>query len=225
MAYVVPPLSGPVEPRPEPPRVATGTRIPRTSGNRGASNFRKGESTGFLRARARKHYVCSPPWAAPVGEIMRIRRWFVRSWVVVVVVASLLGTAVALTAIFAHTFPSVTVTPAVLTTTCSSMTLSQSVVIEGTTGSIVARCDGGPAFTVATAGTATPSYVLPAGYLDVAVFTHTGAPYCTPGMPGWTRLSPGAPVSFDTATEPFDYCLTYSSPTGDLATFTVTWSQ
>lgn len=156
---------------------------------------------------------------------MRFRRSLVRSWAVVVVVASLLGTAVALTAIFSHTFPPVTVTPAVITTTCASLTLGQTTVFSGTSGSIVALCGTGPGFTVTTVGSATPSFVLPSGYTDLAVFTHTGSMYCTPGIRGFIRLTAGTSVSFSTAGEAFDYCLSYNNPTADLSGFSVGWSQ
>lgn len=156
---------------------------------------------------------------------MRVRRFFVRSWAVVVLVASLVGSAVALTAIFGHTFPPVTVTPAVLTTTCSTLTLSQTTVIAGTSGSIVARCDALPGITVASAGAATPSFNLPSGYTELGLFPDTGSPYCSRGMPGFIELTSGISVSFDSAGQRFDYCLSYSSPTGSLASFSVSWGQ
>jgi hypothetical protein len=133
------------------------------------------------------------------------------------------GVAVA-SALFTQTFPAVGSTP-VLTAGCS--TLTAEITAPPTTGSsssngILFDCVASPgAAFVAIAGTATPTFTLPAGFTGLYI---SGSGSCAgPTALEAISLTSGTPVTF--SNPEYAYCATYSSwPNGGTTTFTITWN-
>lgn len=144
-------------------------------------------------------------------------------WVIALVLVSVIGTAAAVVTLFTHTFPTVTTVTAVLTTTCQTLTLTPDTVVSGSSGAIVANCGASPAFTINSAGQATPTFTLPTGYTALGIFISGG------GCPGTAvAITSGAPFVFTSGSVSLnvDYCAPFTSaPSGGLATFAVTWTQ
>lgn len=143
-------------------------------------------------------------------------------WVIALVLVSVIGTAAAVVTLFTHTFPAVPIFAPVLTTTCQTLTLTPDTVVAGSSGVILATCGALPAFTVSSAGFATPTFTLPAGYTGLGLILHL-LEFCGPGGP----IASGTPFSFHAAVGAgVDYCATFTNPpAGGLATFQVTWTQ
>jgi hypothetical protein len=95
----------------------------------------------------------------------------------------------------------------------------------------VAKCSAStPAFTVASIGSATPTFTLPTGYTinTLEIFADTmGTATTCPAIfrGGLITLTPFAFIAGDVNTG-FDYCLFYNSPPPvGIASFTVMWTQ
>jgi len=143
----------------------------------------------------------------------------------------MIGSAAALVALFTHTFPSVPVQAPNITTTCTNLqVLGPSNLFSGITAYMVGKCAPFPnvAITVQAAGPATPSFTLPTGAKELAIFSDIGsATVCGPTTSfGYALLTTGTPFSFP-AGGTFSYCITYNPPAGatSVDSFTVTWGQ
>lgn len=147
---------------------------------------------------------------------------FSTKWVIALVLVSVIGTAAAVVTLFTHTFPAVPTVTAVLTTTCQTLTLTPDTVVSGSSGAILAKCGASSAFTVNSAGQATPTFTLPMGYTALLLIFPSGGP-CPGGGP---QITSGAPFTFSSVGSNIDYCAPFTNaPAAGLATFQVTWTQ
>ncbi len=158
--------------------------------------------------------------------------------VVPLLLISVIGTAVAVTTLFTHTFPAIqVVSPAgpPLTTTCATpsgtstptLVLTPSSITTNTNGQILAQCPGGaPAFTtnfpLGSTVTTTPTFVLPNGITGIDISFHTTGTTCSQL---YTSITSG--VAFTVPNGDWDYCLIYStsSTAGTIPSFTVDWTS
>lgn len=164
-----------------------------------------------------------------------------RLLIVLVLVASLVGTAVAITA-FTHYFGSVTISPVSTTsflkancgtTAASPLQPSPSSVTTGAGGLILFSCGAaGAALTVElTGGTATPTFTLPNAYvtgsLNLVIHNGNGCP-AQPPILGIGALTSGSAFNFNPnmVSTQFDYCvwIDTSATPQTVSTFTVSWA-
>jgi hypothetical protein len=140
-----------------------------------------------------------------------------------------IATVAAATTLFTHTFPQVG--PAVLTTTCATLTAGTPV-LSTATGSVLYNCASSAAFNNPTSGTVTPTFTLPTvtGYtLSLGITQHIASTTTCGGTTSVTAIVSGTPITFGGAAVD-DYCLSYTAGTGitvppTIPSFTVTWSQ
>jgi hypothetical protein len=181
---------------------------------------------------------------------MKIPSKLSAKWVVALFLVSVIGTAAAVTVLFTHTFPAVTVVPAIIATPCLTLTPSPTSVVQGSSPNfILFNCPGGAltaAFTVQGSGALTPTVSVggvnnppgttsPApGYTQLSLVTHVaGATSCTivgtvagvttgVSLPVGTATGSVAPIGSN-----LDYCATVVAPAPitALSTFDVQWTQ
>jgi len=153
----------------------------------------------------------------------------------IVAMAFLVG-GVAAVIILTQTLPFVPVNPPSVTAGCANQDIGWGVTpvpTQGKAGFVIFTCydHGGavPAFNVGEAAVATPTFNLPAGYVDLWAIPGAniaaGATRCGMAQQTSANLTSGSPVS---SLDPggYSYCADYfSAPSGGFASFTVTWSQ
>jgi hypothetical protein len=108
--------------------------------------------------------------------------------------------------------------PPLVTTTCNTLTLSQPITPNGSSGTEVMTCGTNAAFTVAL-GTVTPSFnLVNSGYSNLGIVVHNQP--CS----GATTITSGTAVTFNQGNS-YDYCGDYTNVQGGLSTLVITWSQ
>jgi hypothetical protein len=132
--------------------------------------------------------------------------------------------------ILTHTFPAVT-PDVVLTSTCTTLTPNPTHVAVGSAGTVLFNCGGTtPGLTVATAGSTTPAYTLPVGYVNFYRYDASVAPgaglTCIIREPGAVALTSGVSNTFAATPVNWNYCADFLvAPLGGFATFTLTWNM
>lgn len=136
------------------------------------------------------------------------------------VILSMIG-AVAATVTLTHNVPSTS--DQVVTSTCSTLTLSTPVTQPGTSGVELMTCGSGAAFS-ALSGTSTPTFTLTTGYSSLRYLPNNSNSLADCGGGSGTVLTSGTAVSFTAGS--YDYCAIYGpAPSGGLQSFTISWNQ
>jgi hypothetical protein len=147
-----------------------------------------------------------------------------KKYAIAIMLAVVLVTGVSGAILIRHTFPA---TPSggsqIVTSTCTTLTLETTGMLTGFPEQMLFNCGPtSPAITGNAAGSATPTFTLPAGASSLSLVAHLdNGILCT----GGSVLTSGTAHAFS-AGDSLDYCLGSNSyPSNGIASFTVTWSQ
>src|SRR5712664_3582499 len=162
---------------------------------------------------------------------MRFTRTVSTKFVIALLLISVIGTAVAMVTLFTQSFSFVTVSlpPAVIATSCMTLTSEGPVPLQGISGNVTFDCGVAVAAFHATgvAGTVTPTFTLPSGYTSLIAVGRPGtSPTCT-SFTSTIPLSSTVGIAFAAgANNLYVYCALYTSaPAGNFASFNVVWTQ
>ena len=159
-----------------------------------------------------------------------------RTIVSAVVLIGLVVTVAAATSFtISQTTPSVSTTNALMRANCTNpLAANPTTLVKGAApdkGYILFYCSSPTAptdnaFDVTTSVTATPTFTLPLGYVNVTIVSHPLAspPTCPTSPSSFTKLTSG--TSLIVNANPWDYCVGYdiTSFSGTISPFTITWT-
>jgi len=116
------------------------------------------------------------------------------------------------------TIPSVVITPtAIASSACNGALVEIGSPPTTSTGILRFACPSAGAFTISTAGIATPTFTLSTGYTGIG-FTAHSSPDCNT----FTNLLSGTSMNLSPVGD-YDLCASYDTPGGTLSSFTITF--